>query len=229
MVALPAQAATVLKYVDLVVGTDYVTPALAGHTVTTATSWADFDTKLAGGSYQLVIALGQNNSLGANATTLQTYISGGGHAIVDDYTSNAAYGPMMNASYTGVTNQNQANFLIPALSSGITNPQSLANPGWGTYSMGLLAAAGGTSVCTFPNGNSCAVSGNGGRTLLLGFLSDTPATDGAALWTNMINYVLGGAPPTPTLQPVPTLGQWSLFALALLLATAAGLYLRRRG
>jgi hypothetical protein len=228
-VALPVRAATVLVYIDQIVGADNVTPALAGHTVTTATSWADFDTKLAGGSYQLVIALGQNNALAANTTTLANYITGGGRAIVDDYTSNPAYGPMMNATYTGVTNQNSANFLITALSSGITNPQPLTNPGWGIYSMGLLAAAGGTSVCTFPNGNSCAVSGNGGRTLLLGFLSDTPGTNGVALWSNMISYVLTGAPAQVSTAPVPTLGQWALLALALLLATLAGLNLRRRG
>ncbi len=232
VVAVPARAATVLVYIDQVVGTDYVTPALTAgaHTVTTAVSWADFDTKLAGGSYQLAIGLGQNLALAANVATLTTYVAGGGRVILDDYTSNAAYGPLMNATYTGVTNQSSLNFLIPALSGGITNPQPLTNPGWGTYSMGELAAAGGTSVCSFPNGNSCAVSGNGGRTLLLGFLSDTPSgANGVTLWSNIINFVLVGAPPGPTtLTPVPTLGQWALLGLALMLATAAGLYLRRR-
>jgi hypothetical protein len=230
--AMPARAATVLLYIDSVLGTNYVTPALTAgsHTVTTATSWADFNTKLAGGSYQLVIALNQNNALGANLATLQNYINGGGRVIFTDWTQQSSFATALGGAYTGTTNQNSLNFLLPALSAGITNPQPLSNPGWGTYSMGE-SAAGGVSVCSFPNSNSCVVSANGGRTLLLGFLSDTPsAADGVRLWENLIGVALNGAGPVPsTLQPVPTLGQWSLLALALLLATFARLYLRRRG
>ena len=232
VVAMPVQAATVLYYADQILGTNYVTPALTAgsHTVTTATSWADFNTKLAGGSYQLVIALNQNSSLGADLPTLQNYIAGGGRVIFTDWTQTASFAGALGGGYTGTTNQNSLNFLIPALSAGITNPQPLSNPGWGTYSMGESVAGGSTSVCSFPNSNSCVVSANGGRTLLLGFLSDTPsAADGVRLWENLINAALNGVAPTTTVQPVPTLGQWALLALALLLASSAGLYLRRRG
>jgi len=231
LVAFPVQAATVLYYADSIIGTNYVTPALTAgsHTVTTAVSWADFNTKLAGGGYQLVIALNQNSGIGADLPTMQNYIAGGGRVILADWTQTATFATALGGGYTGTTNQNSLNFLVPALSAGITKPQVLSNPGWGTYSMGETVGGSSTSVCSFPNSNSCAVSGNGGRTLLLGFLSDTPsATDGVRLWTNLINFVLTGAGPT-TLQPVPTLGQWSLLALALLLAAVAGLYLRRRG
>ncbi len=228
--AMPARAATVLLYFDSMLGTNYVTPALTAgsHTVTTATSWADFNTKLAGGSYQLAIALNQNSGLGADLTTMQNYIAGGGRVIFTDWTRQATFAGALQGGYTATTNQNTLNFLTPSLSAGITNPQVLVNPGWGIYSMGETPA-GGTSLCSFPNSDSCVVSGNGGRTLLLGFLADTPsAADGVRLWQNLIGVALNGAAQT-TLQPVPTLGQWSLLALALLLATAAGLYLRRRG
>src|SRR5438105_10000518 len=78
--AVPARAATVLVFIDAVLGTDFVHPALTalGHTVTTATDWTDFNNKLAGSPPQLAIALNQNSGLGANLATMTTYINGGG-------------------------------------------------------------------------------------------------------------------------------------------------------
>jgi hypothetical protein len=225
--AAPVHAATVLMYVDFT-HTDYVTPALAAgaHTVTTATSWTDFNTKLAAGNYQLVIALNQNSSLGADLPTLTNYVNLGGRVIFADWTRQAPFATVLKGGYTGGTNQTSLNFLVPALSAGIVNPQPLTNPGWGIFSMSESAGAGGTSVCTFPDASSCVVSGNNGRTLLLGFLNDTPsATDGVRLWQNLIGYAL--AAPALT-QIVPTLSQWSLLALALLLLAVASLQLRRR-
>jgi hypothetical protein len=225
--AVPAHAATVLYYVDLN-HFDYVTPALAagGHTVTTATSWPDFNTKLAAGGYQLAIALNQNSSLGADLPTMTNYVNTGGRVIFTDWTRQASFATVLKGGYTGGTNQTSLNFLNPALSAGIVNPQPLTNPGWGTFSMSESTGPGGISVCTFPDASSCVVAGNNGRTLLLGFLADTPsATDGTRLWQNLIGYSL--AAPALT-QPVPTLSQWSLIALALVLVALASLRLRRR-
>src|SRR5260221_8707111 len=89
--ALPARAASVVFYVDLIKGTDFVTPALAdgGHTVTVATSWTDFNAKLSAGgvsTYQLAIGLNQNNANGADLAIVQTYINAGGRVIFADWT-----------------------------------------------------------------------------------------------------------------------------------------------
>jgi hypothetical protein len=225
-IALPARAASVLFFADLQ-HSDYVTPALAagGHTVTTATDWTDFNTKLTSGSYNLVIALNQNSGLGANLASLTNYVNTGGRVIFTDWTKTASFGTLFQGSYTGNDNQTSLNFSAPALAAGITNPQPLTNPGWGIFSMGEAPAGGGASLCAFPNGNSCVVSGYGGRTLLLGFLSDTPsAADGVRLWQNLIGYALNAQ---AAAQVVPTMSEWGLLALALVLATVAGLRLRR--
>lgn len=226
--AVPAHAANVLYYVDLN-HFDYVTPALAagGHTVTTATSWADFNTKLASGAYQLAIGLNQNTALGADLTIMTNFVNGGGRIIFTDWTLTASFATLLKGSYAGGSNQNSLNFTAPALAAGIVNPQPLTNPGWGLYSFGEAPTGSGTSLCTFPDTSSCLVSANSGRTLLLGFLADTPsAADGVRLWQNLIGYALAA----PALaQVVPTMSQWSLIAMALVLLVFASFKLRRRG
>jgi hypothetical protein len=231
-VAAPlATAATVLYYADGFTGTDYPSQALAarGDTVTTASSWADFNTKLGAGSYDLVIALAQDSSNGIDVPTLTTYIDGGGHVIFTDYSQPAGIAALLDGSFTGTLNQTSVDFAT-ALATGVANPQTLTNHGWGIFSMSLAAGAGGTSVCSFPTG-SCAVSGNSGRTLLLGFLADTTDSNGSQLWQNLIASVVGAAPPpppTPAPIPTPTLSPWSLGALGLLLALASATLARRR-
>lgn len=229
-VGTSARAATVLLFIDALQGTDFVTPALTalGHTVTTATSWADFNTKLSTSPPQLAIALNQNSTLGADLPTMTTYISGGGHVIFADWTETATFGTLFNATYTGNDNQSPMNFTNPALSAGITNPQPLSNPGWGTFAMGLTAGVGGTSACTFPS-DSCVVVGNSGRTIILGFLSDTPqAGDGVQLWENIIGLAGFGGSVVTTATAVPSLSEWALIALGTMLLAAGGLVLRRR-
>ena len=229
-VGLPARAATVLLFVDAFQGTDYVTPALTalGHTVTTATDWTDFNNKLAGSPPQLAIALNQDSSLGADLTTMTNYVNAGGHVIFTDWNETASFATLFNASWTGNDNQSPANFTNPTLSAGITNPQTLSNPGWGIFSMGLSAGAGGTSVCSFPT-DSCAVLGNSGRTIILGFLSDTPqGADGVRLWENIIGLVGFGGPIKQVPTAVPSLSDWALMALALALLAAGALALRGR-
>jgi hypothetical protein len=227
-VATQARAASVLLFIDGLVGTDYVNPALTalGASVTTATDWTDFNTRLATTPPQLAIALTQNSGLGLNLATMTTYLNSGGRAIVADWNETAALATLFNASFTGNTNIQPANFTIPALSSGITNPETLTNPGWGIWSTGLSAGPGGTSDCTFPNTDSCLVVGHNGHSVIVGFLSDTPqAADGVRLWENIINLALVSAP----VVQVPTLSEWALFALGILLLAVAAFRLRRRG
>lgn len=183
---------TVLYYADSFNGTDYMSQALsaAGDTVTTATSWSDFDTKLAAGSYDLAVAFGQGSCANPDVTTLTNYVSGGGRLIFADYCGNPAYDSLLDVTYTG--NENETNMtLVSPFDQGVTNPMTLVNPGWTVFSMGLAAGTGGTSDCTFAsNSDSCLVVGNGGRTVTLGFLSDAaPSADGVGLFTNILNYV----------------------------------------
>ena len=72
------------------------------------------------------------------------------------------------------------------------------------------------------------VLGNAGRTLRLGFIPDgLPAADGARFLQNALGIVLGSVPPPPLATvPVPTLSQWSLGALAVLMSLA--MFRRRR-
>lgn len=182
-------ARNVLFYVDSFLGTDYVTPALAGDTVTTATSASDFDTKLAGGSFDLAIYLHQGAGNLPDVTTLTNYVASGGRVIFTDWSRDSSYDSLLQMTYTGTTNQTMMTLASP-LGQGVTNPMTLASPGYGTFSMGLQAQGAAKSMCTFVNADSCLVVGNGGHTAALGFLGDTPpATDGTTLWKNVINYV----------------------------------------
>ena len=92
--------------------------------------------------------------------------------------------------------------------------------------MTLAPAAGGTSVCSFPSG-SCAVSGNHGRTLILGFLTDTPSTDGLKVLENLITFAIAG--PGTLAVPVPTLSAWVLAALLLGMGMLGVALVRGRG
>ena len=50
-------------------------------------------------------------------------------------------------------------------------------------------------MATFPSSESAIVWGNGGNTLLLGFLQDTvPSTDGQKLFENLLRKIDGSTP-----------------------------------
>ena len=221
-------AADVLYFADAFVGTNYVLPALAagGHTVTEATDWANFDTLLAGGSYDLAISLQQNDGAGGpDITGLDTYLTGGGRVIFTDWTQDTAYEGTLEFTYTGNTNQSDMTVSEPALlAGGLTNPIVLVNPGWGVFSMGL----GGASLATFANGDDAITSGNGGQSLVLGFLADTPPVSiGQQLWENLIAYILGIAV-APVSNPIPDLAPVGRGILVLLVAlSGAALIIRR--
>lgn len=220
-----ATAANVLFFVDYMVGVDYVTPALAagGHTVTTAIDWSDFNAKLASGSWDLAIALNQDYTLYADLTTLSNYIAGGGRVIFTDWKRTPSFAALFNAAYTAAYNMTPTTLTDPALLVGIANPVALSNPGWGLWSMGMTPLAGGTSLGTFPNGDSSIVTSNANRTVILGFLSDTlPEADGQQFWENLINFVLGNY------TPVPAVSTSGLILFALILVISTIFAMRRR-
>ncbi len=174
-----------------------------GYTTTVATDWTDFSTKLATGIYTLAVGFAQNNDAigsGFNLTVVQNYISAGGHMIFATWTSSdASIVNLFGASLTGNINLGTVTVTDPRLSAGIPNPFSILNPtpwGWGTFSLGLTALPGSEVLGTFENGDAAIVRANGGKTIILGYLSDTPPTaTRQPLVENVVNVSAAGANP----------------------------------
>jgi len=193
-VAVSYEQPSVLLYYDSIASADdNVTPALDanGFAVTFTTVAATFDTEVAGGDYDLVIAMVQNVSIAIDLPTLTTFVDAGGRAIGADWNATAGFADVFDASFSGATNLTTADLEVPALAEGITDPITLESSTWTTYSTGLTAGVGGSSECAFENDDSCLVSGNEGRTAILGFLMDTiPGADDQTFWENLTLYVL---------------------------------------
>jgi hypothetical protein len=183
-----------LVFIDYSLENDFIVPALTdqGYNVTIASSWTDFDTKIISGLYGLAVACSQNYWAVPSPSAIQTFINGGGLMVLCDWTMNSTLAGLFEASYTNQLNQSLVTFTDLTLGHGINNPMALINPGWGTYSMGVAPVGGGKVLATFPNGNAAAILGNGGRTIILGYLSDTPpADDRQQLFNNALDVLNG--------------------------------------
>jgi hypothetical protein len=173
-----ADAASILVYQDFVVGTSQMTPALAGHTVTTATDPTNFAALLGGGGFQLAMFFQQNSSgsdYDAAFAAIATFLAGGGAAIAADWTATNTHAAAFGASFTGTNNNPTVTVTSGGLLPGVTNPFDLINPGWGVYSTGLTAGGGAICGATFANGQCAIVIGLGGKAIFNGFLTDTPS------------------------------------------------------
>ncbi len=191
---MSARLAKVLYYVDKLFGNDYVTPALKteGHQFYRAGSWKDFDRQLENGSYNLAIALEQDNDdlTMPNLDSLRKYINRGGRVILRMFWNVTGYYTLFEAGHTGNHDMSPIHITELALLDGISNPVYL-NKGYPKWSDGIVPIGNGVSLGTFPNGNSCLVRGNGARTVLLGFDAETlPAESGQRFFQNLIRYVL---------------------------------------
>jgi hypothetical protein len=213
-----ANAAAILYFKDLSVGTDRMASALTAvsgtHTVTTAASLAAFTTSLSGGGFDLAIFFQQNSSGAAYEAAwaaIDAHIAGGGAAIGADWTRTATHADGFDTGFTGNVNDPAVTVTAASLLPGIANPVSLTNPGWGVFSTGLTP---GPCAATFGDGECAIVFGNGGRTIFNGFLNDTFAdgAEGTQLYINEITALLA----------VPEPGTLALVALALLGFGAAG-------
>jgi hypothetical protein len=200
-----------LVYIDDALENDFVLAGLAnlGFNTTVASDWSDFDTKLASGAYGLAVGFRQQwpdwYVPGPNASVVQSYINSGGCFIWDDWDQNAGMASILNASYSGVTNMTPVTVLDPGIATGITNPVALTSPGWGVYSMGMSATGGGQVLATFPNGNAAIIRGNSGKSIILGYLSDTPPTaDRQKLFENVVSSTACG-------KGVP-ISDWAIYA-----------------
>lgn len=205
-----------LVYIDYEIQNGQVLNALAalGYTATVAVDWFDFSTKLNTGAYGLAVAFNQYlpwETTGAKPTllpALTAYIGNGGSVVFGDWTTDNDFAALFEAQFTGFNNQTIMT-LDPSIEAGLPNPLTLSNTGWGIYSTGLVAIGGGVSLATFPNGDAAIVRGNGGRTIILGYLSDTPpAAFRQQLFENL--FIVSTTPPIPV-------SNWALFIGILLM------------
>lgn len=170
---------------------------------------ADFVSDLESVAPDLVVYLRQNDKEipdDAEAALL-AWVDGGGalaFASWDEASPDVvAQLAAMEAVTTGSHNYSSFEVTSPTLSAGLSSTTlPLVNLGWGRFSLGLQAAGGGEELAHFYDDTpalttqAALVAGNGGRTMALGFLSDTPAgEDGARLLRNVFEYVLVAALP----------------------------------
>ena len=147
-------------------------------TPTVAASYDDFVDKLQAGGWDLVILLCQNDANTVWVNPMVAWVDAGGRAILTDWTRNETVAAAFGATYSGVTNGDSiAQTPGHPIWEGVADPLALTDPGWNVFSMGLTAT-GGAPVGRFANGDAALIVGNGGRTVLNGFLSDA-AGDGA--------------------------------------------------
>ena len=189
LASLPARAASILYCNDYNLTTDRMARALGTftgtHTVTSVSDIATCESRISGGGWDLVILAIQNNSY--STPIFNSYVSGGGKAILQDWTRDATRGSLFGVTYGG-TNFTSVTVTGSAFSPGTGGSFALSNPGWGTYAMGMTPS-GGTSEATCSAGS--AVVSRSGRTIVNGFLTDTGASSAVTqLYINEINYLL---------------------------------------
>lgn len=227
-------AGKALVYIDMSHTDDKVIAGLTakGYTTTVAVSGTDFNTKLATGKFKMAVLFVQNYTAtqrGIDLDVIKSHVDRGGRIIFASWRGNSfmgtslwddQYAAYFEAAYTGNNNQTTVTVTDPIFLAGITSPFTLTSAYWGVFSTGMRAIHDGRVVATFPNGDAAIISGNRGRTLILGYLSDTPATTEAeALVTSSINTVEAGAP-----VPVP---YW-IIAIGFVLIAAVVLVSKRK-
>lgn len=207
--AAPSFAESILYRIDYLSGTDYLGQAVTatGATVTTTDgSLSGYDLS----NYNIVVYANQGGYVpGGDIAALDAYVAGGGKVIFDDWTGSDSF----TGDQTFDGDNNQTTITLSAYNSGISGPLSVVNPGWTTFSTGLTTLPGGVSSATFEDGDSAIVTGNNGRTIVNGFLSDTVASE--QLYTNELG----------ALSAVPEPAAWSMMLVGF---GVVGAGLRRR-
>jgi hypothetical protein len=200
MVSIASATSSILYFNDYNVGTDQMAAALAElsgtYNITTASSSADFATDIQTGNFNLGIFMVQNyppSYYADGISALGTFLANGGSSIYTDWTCDNTYAALFGSQWTGGASHSTVT-VTGALAAGITNPITLYNPGWGTYSMGLDTASG-TIPATFEDSAGAIAISMAGRSITNGFLTDTfvDGPQGVQLYKNEIGYVLGAA------------------------------------
>ena len=188
----------VLFFNDFSIGNHAFEEALAnlGITPTVASGYTDFANRLSSQHWDLAILLNQNFNDSTWETAMVNFVNAGGHAIVDSWTHPADVAAAFGSSWTMNDNQNSITQIADPLWAGISNPFNLSNPGWLSFAFGMHATTG-RSIGTWGNGDDAIVVGNGGNTIINGFMEDTAANpaEGTQLATNEITALLLAAAP----------------------------------
>jgi hypothetical protein len=183
-------------------GADLVLPALQakGYAVTRAHSWTEFTQALNTTKFALAVALNQVGAfddVDATAAALSAHLAAGRAAWLADWTLQASVAAPFQGGYAGPTNQQPVSISAGHLAAGVASPLPLSNAG-NTWSWSLAAAGGAVALASFPDGSPAVVLGNGGRSALLGFGSDSVTSgDGQQFFENLVDITTA-----PSIQPL---------------------------
>lgn len=202
-------AVSVLYRVDFSLAADRMAEALANPAyavTTTAGDLSGFDLS----TYDLVVYANQNSSVpSGDVGLLDGYVGLGGKLIYTTWTDQQ---PALGGDNGGTNNQTSLN-VGPLFGGGSF---AITNPGWGTFTRGLVATSG-TVAGTYGDGSTAILVGNGGRTIWNGFLNDTLSD--SQLYGNQLSYLSGLS------SAVPEPATWAMMITGFGLAGSA---LRRR-
>ena len=167
---------------DAPIGPDRVAEALGvlGHDVTLASDASDFQTQLESGAYDLGVIFVQTRPAVEYASAiaaLSAFVENGGRALYADWSRNAALAAGFGAGFTGSdggrivhrSSVRPGDTLLP-------NSIKLRNTGWFHATNGLTALTGSTVWRHLRERLTAIVRGPSGRSLVFGFLGDTPET-----------------------------------------------------
>lgn len=190
---------TVLFFSDWVETADAIRPLLPseGFVVTeyALANRASAEAELINGTHDLAIWVLSDKKELTPKSSVAAHLQSGGRFLYYTWHPDPDVAALLDSSFTGSTNSTEVLAADASLSAGIALPLELGDPLASIFSMDLEPSENGTSLCTYaaPSNGSCAVLGNGGRSLHLGFTPETAIaspTDGQRFWKNAIELVL---------------------------------------
>lgn len=149
-------------------------------TLTIASNLSQVEDAIVNDTYDAIVFFRQNSPIDTStATSLIDWVQKDGRLIFATFSDTNATNLLdeLEVSFTADDNQAEITFTTSRTSHNLDEDMQLFTAPWSTYAVGLEAQGSGYSVCDFEDGNSCGVVGNQGRTLTLGFLSDTLPDD----------------------------------------------------
>ena len=162
--------------------------------LTVAAVSTDFRDELENGNYNVSVYFAQANPMiGDDHDALLDWVESNGRLIFGTYTADGDNGlfAALGTSLTGSTNHDNITFTTPRSNKGLTDNLALFTDPWSTHSVGIEAQGSAVSICTFDDGDSCAVLGNDGRTLHVGVMSDVyPEAYAEQIALNLLGTVL---------------------------------------
>jgi hypothetical protein len=131
-----------------------------------------------------------------NTAALSAHLAAGRAAWLLDVFFQSSLAAVFQGGYTWTINQQPVTISDGDLAAGVANPLPLANPGYGIWSWDLSASGDATALARFPDGSPAVVLGNGGRSALLGFRTDTlTEQDGQRFYDNLLDITVNPPPP----------------------------------